>query len=94
MEGKASSTTSRTLTPEQRDWIASEGERIFSERVSEEEKRQHHGQYVAIDVVDGRYAFGADPLDAHERLQPIPEGHFEFGRRIGLPFRAPRSIRL
>ncbi|MEK7865846.1 MAG: hypothetical protein AAB434_04130 [Planctomycetota bacterium] len=94
MESKTSPTTFRTLTPEQQAWITSEGRRIFNEKVSEAERRQHHGQYVAIDVVDGRFAFGATQADADDQLLPLPRGHFIFMLRIGIPNRFPRSVRL
>ncbi len=86
--------TFRRLTQEERDRIVSEGERLYRERVSEEEKRQHHGEYVAIDIVDSRYAFGASLGEADDHLSPLPEGHFVFIQRIGLPFRVHRSPRL
>ncbi len=94
MASKTSATTLRALTPEQREHITSEGERIFAQKVPDKEKRQHHGRYIAIDVTDGRYAFGETMSEADELLLPLPEGHFVYLQRIGLPFRAPRSIRL
>lgn len=94
MAGEHPTSTFRRLTPEERDRIVSEGERIYRERVSEAEKRQHHGGYVAIDAVDGRFEFGKTLGEADDRLSPLPEGHFVFIQRIGLPFRIHRSPRL
>lgn len=94
MEGKNTHATLRTLTEEDRHRIDSEGERIFRDVITEAERRQHHGGYVAIDITDDRYAFGDSIEEADDHLEPLPEGHFVYFQRIGLPFRLPRSLRL
>lgn len=93
MASKTTPATGNPLSREQQDWIASEGRRIFDEKISEAERRQHQGQYVAIDIVDGRFAFGPNQDDAGDQLLPLPHGHFLFMRRLGIPFRFPRSYR-
>ncbi|GEM_PF-3683869 len=94
MENKEAPPAIRPLTPEERDRIVSEGERIFREKVSDEEKRQHHGGYVAIDILEGRYAFGPTFDEADEGLAPLPEGHLVYIKRIGLAFRIHRTPRI
>ena len=77
----------RTMTQEERGRVAREGQRIYDERVPEDEKRLHHGQYVAIDIQTGRYEFGATLGDAVEKLPLSEKGHSRYLHRIGVPFR-------
>lgn len=69
-------------------------ERFYSERIPEEEKKVHRGEFVAIDASAGRFAFGRTSPEALRTLGTTPGGPLPYLRPVGFTFRlrfGPRS---
>ena len=69
-------------------------EKFYAERISEEEKSAHRGEFVAIDAIAGRCAFGRTSPDALRALPPPVGDALPYIRPVGFAFRlrtSPRS---
>lgn len=61
--------------------IAERGEAIYREKYLEAFERNHHGEFVAIDVQTGQAYLGDDPETALERAgRAAPKGTFHLIR--------------
>ncbi len=77
----------RTLDRDQMRSLSEAGERLYSERISEEAKSAHRGQFVAIDPTTGRWAFGSTPPEALHALGVAAGGPLPYLRPVGFTFR-------
>jgi len=65
--------------------VAEQGERIYHEKYKDSYERDHHGQFVAIDVNTAKAYLADESGDAIERaLQDSPNGIFHL-IRVGSP---------
>jgi len=84
----------RTLDRKDHPSVSEAAEKCYSERISEDEKKAHRGEFVAIDAIAGRWAFGRTSPEALRALAPTPGGPLPYIRPVGFAFRlrmSPRS---
>jgi len=81
--------TQETLSAEE---ICRRGSDIYENQLRTQLERDHHGEYVAIDIHTGEYEVDDNDYAASKRLRTRVPGATVFGERIGyrMVFDRPR----
>ena len=63
--------------------VASRGEKIYGQRISDKVAAEHRGEFVVIDIKTGEYEIHSDDLVATKRLLVKHPNAVVYGLRIG-----------
>ena len=72
----------KTLDNQTARQVSADGERVYRERISSQERMIHTGDYVAIDPATGRYAFGGTLGEAVAALSSAGQVPLPFIRLV------------